>query len=79
MKSQSIQSPEGVKLLMENIWLRHKAGLKQRANNVFMVELPPPTPGELAQMRGEKSMMNWMTRHPCIAESCRYGSCLYDR
>lgn len=54
MKSQSIQSPEGVKLLMENIWLRHKAGLKQRANNVFMVELPPPTPGELAQMRGEK-------------------------
>lgn len=39
---------------MENIWLRHKAGLKQRANNVFMVELPPPTPGELAQMRGEK-------------------------
>lgn len=54
MKSQSIKSPEGVKLLMENIWLRHQAGMKQRPNNVFMVELPPPTPEELTQMRGEE-------------------------
>lgn len=53
MKSQTIQSPEGVKLLMENIWLRHQAGMKQRPNNVFMVELTPPTTEELAQMRGE--------------------------
>ena len=39
---------------MENIWLRHQAGMKQRPNNVFMVELPPLTPEELAQMRGEE-------------------------
>ena len=40
---KSIQSPDGVALLMENLWLRHKAGMKQRPCNVFMVELPPPT------------------------------------
>lgn len=55
MKSQTIQSPEGVKLLMENIWLRHQAVMKQRPNNVFMVELTPPTTEELAQMRGEEN------------------------
>jgi hypothetical protein len=45
-----IQSPDGVALLMENLWLRHKAGMKQRPYNVFMVELPPPTE-ELAEAR----------------------------
>ena len=40
---KTIQSPEGVALLMENLWLRHKAGMKQRPSNVYMVELPPPT------------------------------------
>ncbi len=36
---------------MENLWLRHKAGMKQRPCNVFMVELPPPTEEELAEAR----------------------------
>lgn len=35
---KSIQSPDGVALLMENLWLRHKAGIKQRPCNVFMVD-----------------------------------------
>lgn len=41
INTQSIKSPEGVVLLMENLWLRHRAGMKQKSNNVFMVELPP--------------------------------------
>ena len=45
MKSKTIHSPEGVALLMENIWLRHKAGMKQRSNNVFFVDLPPSNRG----------------------------------
>ena len=49
---KSIQSPDGVALLMENLWLRHKAGIKQRPCNVFMIELPPPTEEELAEARG---------------------------
>ena len=48
---KTIQSPDGVALLMENLWLRHKAGMKQRSCNVFMVELPPPTDEELAEAR----------------------------
>lgn len=48
---KTIHSPEGVSLLMENLWLRHKAGMKQRPSNVYMVELPPPTEEELADAR----------------------------
>lgn len=49
--AQSIKSPEGVALLMENLWLRHKTGMKQRANNVFIVELPPLTKEEKSSIR----------------------------
>lgn len=48
---KTIHSPEGVSLLMENLWLRHKAGMKQRPSIVYMVELPPPTEEELAEAR----------------------------
>lgn len=48
---KTIQSPEGVSLLMENLWLRHKAGMKQRPSNVYMVELPPPSEEELVEAR----------------------------
>lgn len=48
---KTIQSPDGVALLMENLWLRHKAGMKQHPCNVYLVELPPPTEEELAEAR----------------------------
>ena len=48
---QSIKSPDGVALLMDNLWLRHKVGLKQRSCNVYMVELPPPTEAEFKEIR----------------------------
>ena len=48
---KTIQSPDGVTLLMENLWLPHKAGMKQRPCNVFMVELSPLTGEELAEDR----------------------------
>ncbi len=35
IKSKTLQSPEGVALLMENMWLRHKVGMKKRSDNVF--------------------------------------------
>lgn len=58
MKSQTIQSPDGVRLLMENIWLRHKTGLSQKSDNVFFVELPPPTKDEIDTMAtGESNHM----------------------
>lgn len=51
----NIQSPDGVSMLMENLWLRRKAGLKQRPCQVFMVELPPPTVQELVEARRPKN------------------------
>ncbi len=52
---KTIQSPEGVSLLMETLWLRHRAGLKQRTGNVYMVELPPLTEAEQADARRNTS------------------------
>lgn len=48
---KTIQSPDGLTLLMENLWLRHKARMKQHPSNIYMVELPPPTKEELADAR----------------------------
>lgn len=50
---KTIKSPDGVNMLLENMWLRHKAGLRQLENNIFMIELPPPTEEELAKARGD--------------------------
>ncbi len=50
MESKTIKSPEGVKLLMENIWLRHQAGMKQRQDNVYVVDLSPASEEECPQL-----------------------------
>ena len=41
MKTDPIKAPEGINLLLENLWLRHKAGMQQPQNKVFSLELPP--------------------------------------
>ena len=51
---QHIKTPEGVSMLMENLWLRHKAGLKRPGNNVFWVDLPPLTEEEKAEIEANK-------------------------
>lgn len=48
---KTIQSPDGIALLMQNLWLRHKTGMQQRPANVYMVELPPLSDEELAEVR----------------------------
>lgn len=48
---KKIQSPNGVAMLLENIWLRHKAGLKQSSQNIFMVELPPVSEEETVEFQ----------------------------
>ena len=56
IKSKTIQSPEGVALLMENIWLRRKAGLKQRSDNVFFVDFHPLTEKEREEIRRKNAL-----------------------
>ena len=40
---QHVKTSEGVVNLLEELWIRHKAGLKQPKNNIFWVDFPPPT------------------------------------
>lgn len=54
LDSQKITT-ENIGMLMENIWHRHKVGLRQRPNNVYMVELPPPTQEEIAKTKRRKA------------------------
>ena len=51
MNTETINSPEGIRLLMENVWLRHKAGIGQSRNNIYMVDLPPLTEEEKEAIR----------------------------
>lgn len=51
---QRIQAPEGVVSLMENLWLRHKVGLKQPENNAFWIDFPPLTYEEKAELEANK-------------------------
>ena len=45
-EKQHIKTPEGVAKLLEELWIRHKAGIKQPKNNIFWVDFPPPTAEE---------------------------------
>ena len=62
---KSIQSPEGVALLMKNLWLRHKAGMQQRPCNVYLVELPPQTEEELAEATRKRTVSPMMNPKKC--------------
>lgn len=53
-EKQRITTPEGVSKLMEELWLRHKAGLKQPENNMFWVDFPPQTADEQAEIEAKK-------------------------
>ncbi len=48
---KTLHSPDGIAQLMENLWLRHSAGLQRMADNIYMVDLPPLTEEEQARLR----------------------------
>lgn len=52
---QSVKSPEGVATLMENLWIRYKAGMKQSANSIYYVDFPEPTAEEREEMRRNRA------------------------
>ena len=51
---QRIKSPEGVTKLMEELWKQHKKGLSQPRNNMFLVDLPPLTDEEKAEIEARR-------------------------
>lgn len=38
--TKRINFPEGVSALMESMWLRHRLGMPQRNDNIFIVDFP---------------------------------------
>ncbi|MDE6022520.1 MAG: hypothetical protein K2G13_03355 [Muribaculaceae bacterium] len=40
---------------MGNMWLRHKSGMKQRSDNIFLVSLPPLTEEEKEMINRRKN------------------------
>lgn len=72
---KKIQSPEGVAMLLENIWLRHKTDIKQSSQNVYMVELPPLRKNEREECRNKtldsknftlKELLEILSQRPAI-------------
>lgn len=56
LTNRTVKSPEGVALLMENMWFRHSSGMKQSSDNVFYVELPPLTEEERAEIHRKDAL-----------------------
>ena len=44
--NERIQAPEGIKKLMEELWLKHQSGEKSSKAQIYMVDLPEPTEEE---------------------------------
>lgn len=63
MDKERIKPPEGVKKLMEELWLKHQLGNRQMLGRVFMVDLPEPTEEEKRIMAANRA-----ARKPMILE-----------
>lgn len=53
--NERIQAPEGVKKLMEELWLNHQLGEKLSKAQVYMVDLPEPTEEEKRIMAANRA------------------------
>lgn len=47
-------TPDGVGMLMESLWIRHQLNMPQRKNNVFFIDLPPLTDEEKAAIKAQE-------------------------
>lgn len=54
LTDKHLDSPDGVGMLMESLWLRHQLNMPQRKNNVFIIDLPPLTEKEKAQIKAQE-------------------------
>lgn len=63
MSEERIQAPEGIKKLMEELWLNHLTGQKSITGRVFIVDLPEPTEEEKRIMAANRA-----SRKPVILD-----------
>lgn len=43
MEIKTIKSPEGIRQLMRELWVKHNRGQEKSSTTIFMVDLPEPT------------------------------------
>lgn len=71
MNEERIQAPEGVKKLMEVLWLNHHSGNRQMPGCIFIVDLPKPTEKEKRIMAANRA-----ARKPVILDETELQSLL---
>lgn len=55
MNEERINAPDGIKKLMEELWLNHQSGGKQASGRIFLVDLPEPTEEEKRIMSANRA------------------------
>ena len=73
MYEERIQAPEGVKKLMEELWLKHQSGNRQTSGRIFFVDLPEPTEEERRIMAANRA-----ARKPVILDENELQSLLVN-
>lgn len=63
---KTIKDADGIVLLMENLWLRHKAGIPRRESEAYMVELPEPTEEEDVEVRRSQYVNMPVGKRSCL-------------
>lgn len=72
MRQNRIQSPQGVKELMQELWLKYQSGDKLETGRIFWVDLPEPTEEEKRIMAENRA-----NHKPVIIEENTLQSMLY--
>ena len=55
MEVERIQAPEGVRKLMQELWLKHQPGETSGGGNIYWVDLPEPTEEEKRIMAANRA------------------------
>ena len=73
MIEERIQAPEGVKKLMQELWLKHHSGEESGTRRIYCVDLPEPTEEEKHLM-----VANRANSKPVILDESQLQTLLYN-
>ena len=73
MIEERIQAPEGVKKLMQKLWLKHHSGEESGAGRIYRVDLPEPTDEEKHLMSANRA-----NSKPVILDESQLQTLLYN-
>lgn len=73
MIDERIQAPEGLKKLMQELWLKHHSGEESGTGRIYWVDLPEPTEEEKHVMAANRA-----NSKPVILDEIRLQYLLYN-